>query len=69
MPMPTWRKVLLGVIYGGMALLTIVFWDSFISVCCIMAFIGSIPVYAFNRYADMDMAQQFDDGVNTKGWK
>ena len=69
MPMPTWRKVLLVAIYATLVILTIVFWDSMISCGCIMALIGSLPIYAFNRYADMDMAQQFDDGVNTKGWK
>lgn len=69
MPLPTWRKVLVRLIYGTLALLTIIFWDSMISAVCIMTFIGSLPIYAFNRYGDMDMAQQFDNGKNTEGWK
>ncbi len=69
MPLPTWRKVLIRVVLGTIAVLIIVFWDTWISACCIMALIGGLPIYAFNRYGDMDMAQQFDNGKNTEGWK
>lgn len=67
--MPLWRKRLFGVILVAMVVLSIVFWDTWVSCCCIMVLIQSVPVYAFNRYANMDLAEQFDNGINVQGWQ
>lgn len=67
--MPTWRKILFGVIIAAMVVSVFVFWNTAFSALCVVLLIQSLPIYAFNRYADMDLAQQFDNGINVKGWK
>ena len=68
--MPTWRKILFALIIVALVVLTIVFWGSMFSACCIICLILSFQAFLFNKYASSELAKTFqEDGKHVKGWR
>lgn len=49
--------------------LVVVYWGTWVSVVIVLAMLQAIPMYFNRRFMDMDLAEQFDNGVNVKGWQ
>lgn len=64
-----WQKILFAVIMITLVTLVVVYWGTWVSVVIVLAMLQAIPMYFNRRFMDMDLAEQFDNGVNVKGWQ
>lgn len=64
-----WQKILFAVIMITLVTLVVVYWGTWISVVIVLAMLQAIPMHFNRRFMDMDLAEQFDNGVNVKGWQ
>ena len=62
-------KPILNVILLALIVLCIVFWGSMFSACVVTGLVLGFPIFLFNRVADNDYKEEFDNGKNVEGWK